>query len=46
MGPNGCNLIGMGHENHLEELAVGRKVILEVILSMSKLDDKTRTGFV
>jgi hypothetical protein len=36
----------MGNGNHLEELAVDGNVILEVILSMSKSDDNTKTGFV
>jgi len=40
MGPNGWNLIGVGHGNHLEELAVGGKVILEMILIMSKSDER------
>jgi hypothetical protein len=35
----------MGHGNHLEKLAVGGKVILGMILSMSKSDDKTWTVF-
>ena len=30
----------MGHGNHLEELAVGGKVILEMILIMSKSDER------
>ena len=36
----------MGRGNHLEELAVGGMVILGMILSMSKSDDKTWTEFV
>jgi hypothetical protein len=36
----------MGHGKHLEELTVGGKVILEMILGMSKSDDKMWTGFV
>jgi hypothetical protein len=35
----------MGHGNHVEELAVGGKVILEMISSMSK-SDETWAGFV
>jgi hypothetical protein len=38
--------MGMGHKNHWEELPVGGKVILEMILSMSKSNDETWTGFV
>lgn len=46
MAPNSQNLISMGHGNHLEELAIGGKVILEMILRMSKSDEKMWTEFV